>query len=240
MTRHIRWFKNFYNYSFGFTLAEVLITLGIIGVVAALTIPSLIKDYQKKQTVVQLRKVYSDLQNAHKLAEVDNGPASDWNYPTQRCDEYDCIAQFVEQYYLPYFQGAKIVKTSDMPDYIMLAGSNATLLYGNLKLYLILNNGVILSFFVNTPNGYIWLFADINGQKGPNKVGKDIFVFDAYNFYGMGYKLKFWGAKYSTDDILIGASDYGCRKDNNDMYKNFYCGHLIEVNGWEIPDNYPW
>ena len=40
----------------GFTLAEVLITLGIIGVVAALTLPSLITNYQKKQIVAQLKK----------------------------------------------------------------------------------------------------------------------------------------------------------------------------------------
>lgn len=39
-----------------FTLAEVLITLGIIGVVAALTLPSVITNYQKKQTVEQLKK----------------------------------------------------------------------------------------------------------------------------------------------------------------------------------------
>ena len=39
---------------FAFTLAEVLITLGIIGVVAAMTIPSLIQSYKEKQTVVTL------------------------------------------------------------------------------------------------------------------------------------------------------------------------------------------
>ena len=42
----------------GFTLAEVLITLGIIGVVAAMTIPNLIAKYQKEQTVVKLKKHY--------------------------------------------------------------------------------------------------------------------------------------------------------------------------------------
>ena len=36
-----------------FTLAEILITLGIIGVVAAMTIPTLITNYQKKQTVTK-------------------------------------------------------------------------------------------------------------------------------------------------------------------------------------------
>ena len=40
----------------GFTLTEVLITLGIIGVVAAMTIPNLITNYQKRSTVIQLKK----------------------------------------------------------------------------------------------------------------------------------------------------------------------------------------
>ncbi len=45
--------KTYYEavmYRKGFTLAEVLITLGIIGVVAAITIPSLITNYQKTVT----------------------------------------------------------------------------------------------------------------------------------------------------------------------------------------------
>ena len=42
-----------------FTLAEVLITLAIIGVVAAMTIPTLISDFQEKVTVTKLQKVYS-------------------------------------------------------------------------------------------------------------------------------------------------------------------------------------
>lgn len=41
----------------GFTLAEVLITLGIIGVVAALTLPALIQNYQKKATATSVKKL---------------------------------------------------------------------------------------------------------------------------------------------------------------------------------------
>ena len=221
-----------------FTLAEVLITLGIIGVVAAMTIPSLIADYQKKQTVNQLRKVYADLNNAVKLSEVDNGPASEWNYPTQTCYAYNCIAPFVEQYYLPYFQGAKIVKTSDMPDYIMFEYDGYR--FPGMHIYLILNNGVIISFFSNTPSGYIWLFADINGKKGPNKIGRDVFVFDAYNWIQQGYKIKFWGLGFDKDNFNDASIQYGCNRENDADYKNFYCGALIEASGWEIPENYPW
>ena len=42
-----------------FTLAEVLVTLGIIGVVAAMTLPALVQNYKEKATVTQLKKVYS-------------------------------------------------------------------------------------------------------------------------------------------------------------------------------------
>ena len=49
---------------FAFTLAEVLITLGIIGIVSAMTIPTLINNYQKKVTVTRLQQTYSMLNQA--------------------------------------------------------------------------------------------------------------------------------------------------------------------------------
>ncbi len=58
---------------FGFTLAEVLITLGIIGVVVAMTIPNLIATHQKKQTVVKLQKAISVMNQAYRLAYDDVG-----------------------------------------------------------------------------------------------------------------------------------------------------------------------
>ena len=56
-----------------FTLAEILITLGIIGVVAAMTIPSIIIDYQKKHTVEALKKAYSTLDQALVSSIFENG-----------------------------------------------------------------------------------------------------------------------------------------------------------------------
>ena len=63
-----------------FTLAETLITLTIIGVIAALTIPSLISEYQKHTYVVGLKKAYSQLQNAMKMIPITQGcPAGDFD-----------------------------------------------------------------------------------------------------------------------------------------------------------------
>ena len=81
----------------GFTLAEVLITLGIIGVVAAVTIPTLISNYQKQALFSQFKKTYANLNQAWKLASLDFGypiKCYYWGtgqnpYPSAVCKGYD-------------------------------------------------------------------------------------------------------------------------------------------------------
>ena len=63
----------------GFTLAEVLITLGIIGVVAAITMPTLINNYREKATVNKVKKFYSMMSQAYLLSVKDNEHADPWN-----------------------------------------------------------------------------------------------------------------------------------------------------------------
>lgn len=64
--------------NYGFTLAEVLITLGIIGVVAAMTMPSLIANHQEKVTVTKVKKVYSILSQAYLIAVEEYGTPDEW------------------------------------------------------------------------------------------------------------------------------------------------------------------
>ena len=69
----------------GFTLAEVLITLGIIGVVAAMTIPSLINAAQGKELETAFKKAYSVLTQAVLIMEREEGQTVNWdNYPNLR------------------------------------------------------------------------------------------------------------------------------------------------------------
>jgi len=63
---------------FAFTLAEVLITLGIIGVVAVLTIPTLVAKHKEKVTVVKVKKAYSILYNAFQFALANEGTVDNW------------------------------------------------------------------------------------------------------------------------------------------------------------------
>ena len=85
-----------------FTLAEVLITLGIIGVVAALTLPSVVAHYKEKVLVTQVQKAYSEMQNALKMYSAQNN-----------CSDITCIsdtnqtdAQLADKLFAQ-FQGAK-------------------------------------------------------------------------------------------------------------------------------------
>ena len=72
-----------------FTLAEVLITLGIIGIVAAMTIPNLMTKYYEKRTVNQLKEIQSIIAQSVRMSEEEFGDASSWTneYWTKKGDE---------------------------------------------------------------------------------------------------------------------------------------------------------
>ena len=80
------------KHKFGFTLAEVLITLGIIGVVAAITIPNLIQNNFEKKTISQLRETQSIISQAVRMAEEEYGDVEGWVYmdiASSNQDRYD-------------------------------------------------------------------------------------------------------------------------------------------------------
>ena len=230
---------------YAFTMAEVLITLGIIGIVVAMTLPSVIGKYQKKVTAEKLKKFYSVITNAAKLSEYENGDMYYWEFPKQGYDPE--IKNFFRRYYLPYLKDAKEydkhANWANIENY-SIRGINGNIQSGGfLASYLVkTNDGMYIYFLPNTPAGYIWMYVDINGHQKPNQIGYDIFVFDIYGYPYISnpknYKIKFWG-HYLKDEDLVKPNNYGCIK-TSPQYSGFNCGELIMRNGWEIPDNYPW
>ncbi|MBR1754439.1 type II secretion system protein, partial [bacterium] len=103
----------------GFTLAEVLITLGIIGVVAALTIPTLMQKFDDRKATTAFKKFYSNINQALQLSEIDNGKISTWtiNPPSPRLEngkqDYAQnsvnLINFFNTYLAPYLKYTEII-----------------------------------------------------------------------------------------------------------------------------------
>lgn len=93
---------------YGFTLAEVLITLGIIGIAASMTMPSLIQNHKEKETVAKLKKINSVLSQALISAIDESGTTVDqWNL--EGGDSKNGSQYLVDNYFKPYFKSQIIV-----------------------------------------------------------------------------------------------------------------------------------
>lgn len=147
-----------------FTLAEVLITLGIIGVVAALTIPLLISSYQEQALVTQFQKAYSQLSQAYISVANENGTANTW-----------ASSQEAYNYFKPYFK-----VNEDCPNTV---GCFPNTTYWGLRNDTPTENPYArVRYKFNTTDGTSFMFdgitsvfVDINGKKGPNQWGYDLF-----------------------------------------------------------------
>ncbi len=214
-----------------FTLAEVLITLGIIGVVAAMTMPTLIQNYQKQVTVNRLKKSYSLLSQAIRMAEIEHGPHStwplDWMYGNT----------FIETYLK---DNVKFTRKTFVTDLLYRKGE-----YKNLKGEGIFNH-IWTDQYIEATDGSIFIFLegaptlrdcinvviDINGINKPNKVGKDVFYFKLCTD---GKGVQPFAMNYPREKLLSGSSD-ACNKNSTGKF----CSALILLDGWKISDDYPW
>lgn len=176
-----------------FTLAEVLITLGIIGVVAAMTIPTLMQNTQNKETVTALKKVYSVLSQAYKLSEQENGDPSNWAIGTAAGDNAGAIELMNK--ITPYLSVTKsCVGDSSCLAPVVYKNLNDTTWFDNSApgadvSSAILSDGSAIQAYTygrctvnrgsslplqNICGEY---FVDVNGAKKPNKLGVDTFMF---------------------------------------------------------------
>lgn len=180
-----------------FTLAEVLITLGIIGVVAALTLPSLIQHNREQENIAKLTKIYSTLENALERAIDENGTVDTWGLTGNNATSYDIFWNNI----IPYLNIAQQCKhitneTECVNPYerYSLSGKSSSKVTDKYpgKNYILLVDGTIISltWFDNINCKMVAgtseslrnvcgdLLVDINGQTKPNISGKDIFDFN--------------------------------------------------------------
>ncbi len=223
-----------------FTLAEVLITLGIIGVVAPITMPVLITKYQKDVTVNKLKKSYTTISQMFQMAQNENGDPSGWNFDFTGSDDTNAsLSDFINTYMIPYLKVADNCGTQckRIPEMYSFLNNNP---FNTTQHYIIfLQDGTTLILSIDSNKHAVIIHVDINGNKNPNKVGRDVFTY-YLNTSKTITKQNFWGldGNFSnvSRDFLLNDGNRGCKKNS----LGYYCGALIQYDGWKIKDDYPW
>ena len=205
----------------GFTLAEVLITLGIIGVVAACTLPALINATQGKELHTALLKSYSILQQAVQRMAYEEGVAVTWtNYPDKTfapvfkkylkmlnsCGKLNCSSSDIKpsQIYKTYNK-----KSSPYNDWF---DEGQSILADGM--FIMINNSFIKE------HGII-ISVDVNGiNKKPNLLGHDVFSFEVYGLkvIPLGSPEQKVSSFDGEEDIWFSSDGFPC--DINSTNKN--------------------
>ncbi len=230
-----------------FTLAEVLITLGIIGIVAALTMPMLIQNYNKKITEVRLKKFYSVMNQTIDRLKVDYGDTENWDYTVDNIfedgssdvdklvDQGDAINANFNKYFGKYIQFADKKQVN-------VEGKNRTLYYFK-------DGSAIMPQWYNS---YDYEFFPKNPDKclkssHENRYGVCSFVFQFYTdpIYVKQNLLKgffpysnaFTIKQPFDKEKMYNDTSKGCTAGTH-MSGN-YCGLIIMLNNWTVPKDYP-
>ncbi len=233
-----------------FTLAEVLITLAIIGVVAAITIPSLIQKHNERVTVTKLKKMHSVLNNALRLSVVQHGEINQWGLsatgeielpedtPQEEIDARRNMAKFMRE---RIRENLKVIDVCDdietgcgifVKRYTLDGqeyshwGSRIVLADGS-----VIYGATIISADCTRSNGDSKLlqnicgqiFVDVNGIKEPNTQGKDVFLF----YYSKDGSVIPIGSK---DDTGVPFPRYCNRKTGHRVTNGYGCTAWVIEN----------
>ena len=199
--------------AFAFTLAETLIVMGIIGVVAALTIPNLNSSTADKEKVAKLKKVYSNLQDAFGRAEAVYGPYNEWFQTDTTMDTQTTrFAERVGEFLKVSKNCGHNVNGTCMTtgQYKNIAGTHyvtTPVSADNVSAILADGTSILFSKYTSDSTGII--FVDIDGPtKGLFKYGVDLFEFRVDSTNGLHYIKDYDNG--ITSCVGEGAGVYGC------------------------------
>lgn len=215
-----------------FTLAETLIVMGIIGVVAALTLPNLNSSTGDKEKVAKVKKIYSDLNDAFGRAEVVYGPVDEWGATKmERLEDFFKISKTCNG----SGNGSCFSKT-----FKCLTGSSCTPKAEDmdsdcwrLESY-ILSDGTSIFPYYGCDMDSVGILVDIDGpNKGADTFGKDIFKFKYLskngivdnvldvsteanwkaNCFTSGVACAAWIVRFDNMDYLKAGTDGKCKSN---------------------------
>jgi type II secretory pathway pseudopilin PulG len=207
-----------------FTLAEVLITLLIIGIVASLVIPAIINDTQNQEFYTLLKKDYSMLSDTAKMIMIENGGTLAGLFHNHN----EMLSIFGN--YLIYtkkcYENAEGCFYSGTNTWNNLNGNDGSFDHTNFSTAILQNGGTIMFRFRRSDCEYNYgsgspaehscgfLHIDVNGFKGPNILGRDLFAFWVTKIgihpFGMYNDIFSNLNQFCSKDYVIEDSGRGC------------------------------
>lgn len=225
-----------------FTLSEVIITMGIVGIISVLTVPAVMKNYKQKIYVTSLQKTVSQINDA--TLSIMHEELTNSLYETTVADNSSCNADmkkskgacyFLNNYFKVMKRGCGIKgKTTNYclgAVYSHLDGKDEhKITLSGPPGYCIQNtNGITICGGYNAANNCPTYYIDVNGEKEPNIAGRDFFTIDlmsdgSVRDYATGGKLE-----------SMGCASNQCGK-RSDSFAAYSCGCLNSVmeNGWQM------
>lgn len=230
-------------------MAEVLITLGVIGIVAAMTIPNLVQSYKKKEVETKLVKFYSTISNAIKLSEVDNGQHNTWEQLDYSVDVDDYYNEYFDKYIRILRKDYRTDKSDNNRKHIELYFSD-----GSLADVKVDARGLTWEFFPNANDFNITQGIDstrrgissfpftFNPHAGIAEHTNGRYGFEPYMYLRCEVKVDTDGQKVNvcnglSREELMNDKNYGCNKTA--AFGGVYCTAILYQNNWKIPEDYP-
>lgn len=208
-----------------FTLSEILLTMTIVGVVAAMTIPTLHYQKVRREYTIKLKNFYSKMENAILDMQLDRGSFKDMEKPINIGQAYDWYMSHIDPY-----MGHQYVKSA-----------SRTIYYKDGS-----------SLHLSNIGGCLDVYFDVNGDKRPNSVGRDKYVFlycfdpnarlshfgNTDIFFGT-YGGSLHGSGVSRRQVLNACSGAATCPSAGGA-SPACCSLLLQIDQWEYKDDYPY
>ncbi|MBR1754315.1 hypothetical protein IJ732_05700, partial [bacterium] len=194
--------------------------------VAALAIPTLISNNNKRIVETRLAKFYSNMNQAVELSEVENGSKEKWEVQPYGTNTEEALAWY-NKYFGPYLKVTKIITSDNSSTLDIFFPDGSALRMNNIASWHFFPKAETLE---TTPSYH-------------SLIGKSVFTFKfapSYSHLPFHYKKGVEPYKdgwNGTEDNLRTASNIGCNE--NATNEPAFCTELIRRNGWKIPDDYP-
>ena len=224
--------------AYAFTLAETLIVIGIIGVVAALTLPNLNHATGDKEKVTKVKKIYASLTDAFDRAEAVYGSFDEW-FTNINLEPENSFAELSNLFADRILEFMKVSKRCEI-------GNDSCYMYYDDTPSAILSDGMSLSLGMNglPEDDNCWIQVDIDGpNKGKNQRGYDWFIFTVKHVNNLPVLIP----DYGYPDDYTGRYCNGASDDDDGEYtqvtSGYYTAWVIQNDNMDYlkcPDELNW